>query len=183
MHDLPCFLDFEASSLDISSYPIQVAWSMPGGTIESYFINPNSVEYWVDWDDYAEEAIHQISRETLSREGLTPVQVAEAMNAALEGKTLYCDGGEWDQMWLDELFRVAELNPLFVLGDFRLMIYSKAEQIFGGLRDYDREELWEEIESQVRMEINGRQHLADNDVRYLQRFYESVMTRQTAVNP
>lgn len=28
---LPCFLDFEASSLGVNSYPIQVAWSRPEG--------------------------------------------------------------------------------------------------------------------------------------------------------
>jgi len=45
---LPCFLDFEASSLRDSSHSIEVAWSLEDGVVEAYLIKP--AWDWSDWD-------------------------------------------------------------------------------------------------------------------------------------
>jgi hypothetical protein len=58
--DSPIFIDFEASSLGAGSFPIEVAWSRPDGSIGSYSIRP--LPEWIDWDDYTEQKIHHISR-------------------------------------------------------------------------------------------------------------------------
>ena len=40
---IPSFIDFEASSLTVKSYPIEVAWNLEDGTIESHLISPAGV--------------------------------------------------------------------------------------------------------------------------------------------
>ena len=63
--------DVEASGLSDDSYPIEVAWQ--DGTNEdlfdSFLIKP--CDSWVHWDDYAEQEIHHISRNTLHSEGIS----------------------------------------------------------------------------------------------------------------
>src|SRR5947209_5891700 len=49
MDTLPPFLDFEASSLRSASYPIEVAWSHPDGSIESHLISPAGLGRCTDW--------------------------------------------------------------------------------------------------------------------------------------
>lgn len=170
--DLPCFLDFEASSLD--GFPIQVAWSLPNGSVTCHLIDPAGVEGWGDdrWDEYAEQEIHHISRDLLSKEGLPPVEVAEMMNAALEGETVYCDGGLLDQYWLEDLFEAAGIPPLFVLGDAEAMIFGKAKRMFLGMSADEVTEQAAAMKVQARDQVEGPQHRADNDVRYLQRLYQ-----------
>lgn len=56
---LPTFIDFEASSLRDTSFPIEVAWNN-GTEIESYIIRP--AFDWSDWD-YNAEGLHGLSRE------------------------------------------------------------------------------------------------------------------------
>lgn len=168
---LPCFLDFEASGLD--GHPIQVAWSLPDGSVTCRLIDPKGVAGWTDdrWDDYAEREIHRISRDLLSKKGLPPSQVAEMMNADLEGKTVYCDGGLYDQYWLEDLFAAAGLKPLFVLGDAEAMIFGKARKMFLGMTADEVTEQAAALKAQVRDQVEGPQHRADNDVRYLMLLY------------
>jgi hypothetical protein len=47
------FLDFEASSLNKKSFPIEVAWVFQDGRSRSYLIRP--APEWIDWSDEAEE--------------------------------------------------------------------------------------------------------------------------------
>ncbi len=67
----PCFIDFEASSLSIHSYPTEVAWSNPDGSIEEHLINPYHVKGWTDWDPAA-QGITGISRQMLREKGRSP---------------------------------------------------------------------------------------------------------------
>ncbi|BCO32055.1 hypothetical protein TspCOW1_21580 [Thiohalobacter sp. COW1] len=104
--DLPRFLDIEASSLGRDSYPIEIAWSTPDGEIESYLINPYQIPDWTDWDPAA-EAIHGLSRRYLRDHGEDPKLVAGRIQAALAGQPVYSDAPEYDQGWLETLFRDA----------------------------------------------------------------------------
>ena len=96
------FLDFEASSLGKTSYPIEVAWVFEDGTSETYLIAPAPA--WTDWDPAA-EAIHHIDRVTLVDEGTPAQQVADRMVAVLAGHSLHASAPSWDGKWLNVLFR------------------------------------------------------------------------------
>jgi hypothetical protein len=121
--DEPVFLDFEASSLRDSSYPIEVAWGTSIGTIETHLISPEGISTWMDWAASAEH-IHGISRSELLRNGTSPALVAKRLNEVLRGRRVFTDAPGFDGMWparlnwviLDsdweaEFCRVAETHP------------------------------------------------------------------------
>ncbi|MFZ3484943.1 transcriptional regulator [Sphingomonas sp. 3-13AW] len=100
------FLDFEASSLDSDSYPIEVAWVFQDGRSESHLIAP--APHWTDWDP-ASEAIHGIRRQTLIDEGETHEFVANRMVEVLDGHDLFASAPSWDGKWMSALLRGAGL--------------------------------------------------------------------------
>jgi hypothetical protein len=115
MYQLPTFIDFEASSLGSASYPIEVAWNMPDGSIVEYLISPAGIESWTDWSPAAEK-MHGISRPDLIESGKSSSWVCRLMNQQLAGKIAYSDNPEYDSMWLSELFArsFAGIPPVFV---------------------------------------------------------------------
>ena len=100
------FLDFEASSLSKSSYPIEVAWVFEDGRSEAYLIKP--VAQWSDWSEDAED-VHRISRSMLETDGLPHDVVAHRMIEVLSGHELYASAPSWDGKWLSRLLRAAGL--------------------------------------------------------------------------
>ena len=111
----PVFLDFEASSLASASYPVEVAWSLPDGCIESHLISPAGIERWNDWSAQAER-LHGISRAQLLAEGQSPAWICRRLNERLAGRVVYTDAPEYDRAWLDELFAACWGGaPSFVL--------------------------------------------------------------------
>ncbi len=98
---LPRFLDCEASSLSDNSYPVEIAWSAPDGSVESHLVRPAP-----DWDEWSEqsEEVHGISRERLLAEGLPSWIVARRMNESLAGAILHSDAPAFDTFWIDRLF-------------------------------------------------------------------------------
>lgn len=100
------FLDFEASSLGKTSYPIEVAWVFEDGRSESRLIRP--APHWTDWDEEA-EAIHGIARATLISDGVPHDAVAERMIDVLTGHALHASAPSWDGKWLSTLLRAARL--------------------------------------------------------------------------
>lgn len=103
-------IDFEASSLSKDSYPIEVAWGDSPDSIHSYLINPATVSGWVDWDPQSER-IHNLPREQLAAEGEPAASVARSLYRALKTHEVYCDGGKFDQMWLNRLLAVIGHAP------------------------------------------------------------------------
>ena len=106
MYPLPIFLDIEASSLGSRSYPIEVAWNTPDGTVEAHLISPAAIARWTDWSVQAEQ-LHGLSREVLYQEGKAPAWVGRRLNQQLAGHVVYSDDPEYDGMWLAELFAVS----------------------------------------------------------------------------
>lgn len=104
------FLDFEASSLGILGYPIEIAWVAEDDTASSYLLRLEPS--WTDWDDKS-EAIHHISRAELARDGDDAANVARIAYAALSGCHVYSDS-VYDRMWLDTLRDVAKLPSVAV---------------------------------------------------------------------
>lgn len=100
MEKIPCFIDFEASSLREASYPVAVAWNRPNGHIRRFLIAP--LNEWTDWDDHS-ETIHGIDRTRLHKNGWPPDYVYEELFHDLANETLWADAPTFDNHWLKRL--------------------------------------------------------------------------------
>lgn len=98
------FLDFEASSLNKHSYPIEIGWVFEDGSGEGYLIRP--APSWTEWDDTA-EAIHGISRAQLAEEGVAHDVVCARLIEVFAGNVVYASAPSWDGHWLSMLLRAA----------------------------------------------------------------------------
>jgi len=161
--DNPIFLDVEASSLGVASYPIEVAWSMPDGTIESHLVRPVAV--WTDWSDVAERDVHGITRELLAAEGEPPAVVAARMNTVLSGRTAASDAPDFDDRWLSRMFSAAGVERAFRVGSFADVLERAAG---------NAGEVWirsAQLEARARV---PRQHRAAWDVAFLLEWWRIV---------
>lgn len=168
MNPLPIFLDFEASSLSYLSHPIEVAWSEPTGRIVSFLIRPE--QSWSDWDEYAEQSIHRISREKLNLEGLPASIIIEKMTEGLAGTTVYTSDPSFDSMWCQKLFssNSTSISLPFKFGTF----YTLLEKHFG-VNGMPSESTMLITQKRVREKI-GLRHRAAADVQYLRDLYTSL---------
>ena len=99
------FLDFEASSLEKKSYPIEVGWVLEDGRGESLLIKP--APDWIDWDPDA-EAIHGITRGELEDKGSPHTEVCERLLRLWDGgNRVFASAPSWDGHWLSVLLRAA----------------------------------------------------------------------------
>jgi hypothetical protein len=125
------FIDFEASSLGKTGFPIEVGWAAEDGTCENHLIRP--APKWSDWDT-ASEAIHGISRATLEQEGKPHDVVARRLLEALSGHDLYASAPSWDGKWLSALFRAAGIPRHSIrLKDSEIAQHETASRILTGL--------------------------------------------------
>lgn len=98
-NQIPAFIDFEASSLDlIASYPIEAGLCLNGKHLHSWLIKT-----WLDWSESAEQ-IHGIERDELTQNGEDVATVARALNRLLP-EQVFCDAFTFDSFWLHRLFR------------------------------------------------------------------------------
>jgi len=167
----PRFLDVEASSLSMDSYPIEVAWSDNLGKIESHIINPSAIEYWKDWD-YNAQQIHGISRKKCREEGVNPRFLCERMSKSIKaGETIYADGGPFDEGWVDVLYGEGS-----DLGYAQFKIIHSDAVMLPLLQKIESEEkkvwqLYEQLKLEARKMVDGR-HRAKVDVQYLIELYK-----------
>lgn len=173
---LPCFIDFEASSLDPGSYPIEVAWTDEHGRIESYLINPYAIGGWLDWDPMS-QAVHGLSRNYLSQNGKHPQEVAGIMNEKLSGKVLYCDGGEFDNDWCDALFTAVGLKPTFTLDEVQRLWYEQLPIEYMQADKAGKIHL-DYLKEKARLDCGKPAHRAGNDVAYLVELWQLIMSLQ-----
>ena len=170
----PLFIDFEASSLNSNSYPIEVAWSLEDGSIESHLINPYAIKEWRDWDPVA-QSIHGLSKQRLWQEGKDPKWLAQRMNEVLADKVLLTNAYEFDLDWCETLFKAADEYMYFNLGDAwsvmgkQLLSDSSVEnrlldQTVSSQKLYDE---LTEISKQAWRNVEGEQHRASVDVQQL----------------
>ena len=85
----PTILDVEASGFGRSSYPIEIGFVLPDGHAYCTLVRPEP--QWSHWDAQAEK-LHHISRTLLQARGLPAYEVAQTLNARLQGQTVYTDG-------------------------------------------------------------------------------------------
>jgi hypothetical protein len=160
----PVFLDFEASSLASASYPIEVAWSLPDGAIESHLISPASIDRWTDWSAQAER-LHGISLAQLLAEGQSPAWICRRLNEPLAGQIVYTDAPDYDGAWLDELFSACRGGrPSFTLASADELLVGMLAPRFASRADAVRE--LAAMKGEVRRRLPQR-HRARRDVDYL----------------
>lgn len=167
--DFPIFIDIEASSLGAASYPIEIAWSTPDGKIETHMISPYHIEHWTDWDPAA-QTVHGLSRRYLAEYGEDPKFVAGRVQAVLAGLQVYTDAPEYDQGWLEVLFRDAlgVPCPLRLLHIMKLWIpeYVPAPEDEPAPPLTPREAQLSELYSAAWDDVAGQPHRAGTDVRH-----------------
>lgn len=103
-------IDFEASGLTKTSYPIEVAWGSSGKAVTSFLLNPDKMAGWTEWSLKSFE-FHGILRNELIENGKDPRQVAEQMITELAGKDVYSDEPRFDSMWKDRLLMDSGFDP------------------------------------------------------------------------
>lgn len=171
----PAFLDFEASSLASASYPIEVAWSLPDGSIESHLISPASIARWTDWSPKAER-LHGLSRAQLLTEGQSPAWICRRLNEQLAGQMVYTDAPDYDRTWLDELFAACWAGaPNFTLASADELLIGMLVQRFANRADAVRG--LAAIKNEVRQRLQQR-HRARWDVDYLVELWRFVNERR-----
>jgi len=100
-------LDFEASALGRGSYPIEVGVAdCASGDTRSWLIRPCA--RWVKHGIWLAESakIHNITPEELFETGVPVEQIADELATHVEGKKVFCDGGELDGYWLAARLRI-----------------------------------------------------------------------------
>lgn len=121
--DLPlACIDFEATSLSLDSFPIEVGIAIataPGQPVLVWSTLIRPAPDWqiaADWDRAAERT-HKIPRSDL-RDGRRPGEVAATVNrlVARIGQA-WCDGDKYDAHWLATLYAAAGARPAFQLCD------------------------------------------------------------------
>lgn len=151
------FIDLEASGLSTTSWPIEVGWAFEHGPPRSFLIRPDASWPESAWSLDAER-LHGVSRADLERDGVNPRDVAEALNAALAGASVWSDAPDWDGFWLFRLFQAAQIKQQFAVNDFGRLMRPLA-----GAR--------EEAALRRAAQISPRRHRAGPDAKHLQTIY------------
>ena len=177
---MPRFLDVEASSLSMDSYPIEIAWSDCFGDIESHLINPDGVKEWTDWD-YNAQHMHGISRKQCCEEGLLPDELCRRMNQSLKpDEIIYADGGGFDKNWVDVLYgegTVQGYTPFRIVHSDTVLLPLLAT------REGDAKKRWQlfqNLQLQARRLV-GNVHRAKPDVQYLIELWKLCLSMSKAL--
>lgn len=115
-------IDFEASSLDDGTYPIEVGiarWLSPDSPIEGWSTLICPTANWErhgSWSSGSEK-VHGIAREELAT-GLSPSDAMRRLNAIIGANTAYCDGGDFDRHWLGMVQHAGGRAATFDIGNF-----------------------------------------------------------------
>jgi len=147
-------IDFEASGLHRSSYPIQVGVTN-GRTEFQSLIRP--MGHWQFWDDEAEQ-VHGLERSLLNANGVAAAEVALQLNELLAGRIVYCDAIQWDGFWARVLFSDNGLHQRFKLADVTSLFETDTQ-------------IEKFLAERTRLESSGQYHLhhAIDDARILWR--------------
>jgi hypothetical protein len=118
-----CTIDFEASSLDVGNFPIEIGLAMWRARDEPIYCWSALLKPTDEWRQHghwskASQAVHGIKQGDLSL-GVSPRYAALVLNHVLRpAGVAFCDGGAFDRHWAKMLFKAAKVAPTFGLGDF-----------------------------------------------------------------
>ena len=124
------FLDFEASSLGSSSFPIEVGWAVDGGVTQAHLIRP--APGWTGWSA-ASERLHGIPYARLLDEGEPHGDVARRVGKALggTGMVVASDNPDFEQFWLERLMTAAWLPASVTVVPAGQLYAAEAGRIMG----------------------------------------------------
>ena len=129
LEDFAC-LDFEASSLSLRSWPIEVGLSwIDAGKVQTWssLIRPEP-----DWPDdawsQASAAVHAIPLADL-RAAPDAASVAHDLLRVLGSRRLVSDAPEFERMWLARLMDVISIRPLPPVANFDMVSHMLFEGI------------------------------------------------------
>lgn len=122
-------IDVEASSLSENSYPIEVGVYIPiGNEVLEYEALIKPTDEWLadrDWCQQAEDT-HNISLDTLIKEGISGHIVCQKLNALLLGEVVYSDAPTYDEMWLVVLFKYWKIEMQF---EIQYILYPEDKEL------------------------------------------------------
>lgn len=158
-------LDIEATSLHPTrSYPIEIAWSLPGGKVRSFLVNLRTVLDRMDWCEFSHEK-HGIELDHAMAEGEEPAFIVNQFLEDLGDGLPYSDAPEMDHRWLVQLFKMANqtlpFNQILPVNDLYI-----AELRKNGFNYQEASSVAEQIIEED-IEIH-RMHRAAEDVSALQ---------------
>lgn len=104
----PQFLFIDASSYEVESHPIAMAWSLTDGTIKSTMIQPE--DDWDDWDTGLED-MHGINQETLQQMGEPGWEVIKEFEFDLENPHFLVQDADRSLDLLDKLYDAFGKEP------------------------------------------------------------------------
>ncbi|MCP5160655.1 MAG: hypothetical protein H7A00_03155 [Hahellaceae bacterium] len=119
--NIPVFLDLEASSYEEDAFPLSIAWSLPDGRIKNVLVMPDETWNPRDNSSMPYDLQHYFDQ------GASVADIAREMNQDLDGLTIYIDGLDPDEEWLEKLFEAAADEPTFEI--------ARIDDLFIGL-DY-----------------------------------------------
>jgi hypothetical protein len=117
------FIDIEASSLGLDSFPIAIAVLDVNDESNNYETYIRPVDAWDDWSKDA-EGIHGIAYSVLMSEGVPVVEVCNELNSRFCGGTLYFDSA-FDLFWLNRLYEAAKDKPKFLMSHVKTIVDSE----------------------------------------------------------
>lgn len=152
---MPTFLDFEASSLNAESWPIEIGLAT---TIDNKVYGWGSLikpaDHWPedDWNP-ASEAVHGIKRDELNN-APSAYDVADEFLRRIEPFNFHCfsDNPSWEAKWLGRLLEAHPSKQKITIEDFDLLVGAR----------YPRDQVaWERIYRFL--DKNHIPHRADKD--------------------
>lgn len=134
-------IDFEASSLEDGSYPIEVGlavWPREDDPVSVWSALIRPTDEWRGFGHWSVESrrVHGITMSELMAAGAPPEEVAAILNEKLGDGVVWCDGGPYDAFWLKALFKAAGLQPEFVLGNWHGLLRTLPERCRARAMDF-----------------------------------------------
>lgn len=157
---IPSIIDVQASGSGKAGYPIEVGFALDDGKRYSTLILP--IPEWDEWDENAEK-IHHIPRETLLKHGKSVGEVADSLNEALGGMTLYTDGQVANKPWLSMLFEAAGKPMDFFVSPIE-SILSKGQMA-----------KWNKTKEEIKKRIDLTRHRASFDAWITQKTFRQTL--------
>lgn len=158
---IPVIIDIEASGFGRESYPIEIGIVFANGDKFCSLIKPE--DHWTYWDSSA-ESLHRITRDILSKHGISAKQMATELNQRLDGMTVYSDCWTVDKPWLDKLYQAAEMRPSFAFSAIEMILDESQVEQWNGAHAVN-------IESH-----QGDRHRASADAEIIQRTWLETKT-------
>ncbi len=124
MSSVLAFLDFEASSLDLESWPVEVGYALSTGPSDAFLLARDPSWSMAHWDRRSAH-VHGISLRDLEAEGLAPDVALERLRVALEGMVVVSDAPEFDRFWLQRLADAAGAPAPFEVLDWETALPTR----------------------------------------------------------